>query len=484
MRFRSKMNMKHLRPAVLACTSFLTIAVLLFSACAGMSDSSAEAISGSVLATIERLASPDFDGRLTGSRGNQAAAEFLATELQKAGFRPMPDADSFLLPYSQRILEQSAVPSLTLKPGDGQVSAVDEFSPQRDFQILIRPGVSISGTISVPVVQLSDVPQSSEDWQNIRGKAVIIGAELFATLMNRSSMAPARLFSPESGPAAILLANPEGMDRMMRGVFLKAGEYGAAGPFLIQLTWNSARTILRAVEDNPELELEISAGYSVKQATVMNVAGVLPGDDRIPPMVLSAHMDGQGRVSPELYLPGAVDNGSGVAAVLEAASMISRERGETGGRSSRSRDGRAPVVVVFFNGEEQGLYGSRAFEKRYARLLEGGLLLNVDMVGHSADNPIWIITGGAEADVQGTLLTYAEKYGGGELKFELHTGGGSDHASFAETMQAFSFIQIQYPSMHGIHDTPENVRPEVVAAVAEILAGVALEYPGLAAEDR
>jgi aminopeptidase YwaD len=89
-------------------------------------------------------------------------------------------------------------------------------------------------------------------------------------------------------------------------------------------------------------------------------------------LVLGAHIDHLGAGEDGRYFPGANDNASGVAVVLEVARALKRRSGEL----------RRPIVVVFFGAEEVGLIGSRRF------LGEGPVdnsqivaMVNVDMIG-------------------------------------------------------------------------------------------------------
>lgn len=94
-----------------------------------------------------------------------------------------------------------------------------------------------------------------------------------------------------------------------------------------------------------------------REATSPNVVGRIEGSDprlRGESVVLSAHLDHLGIGAPErgdsIY-NGAMDNGSGVAALLEVA----RTLGEGRPRPRRS------VVLLALAAEEEGLLGSRAF---------------------------------------------------------------------------------------------------------------------------
>jgi Zn-dependent M28 family amino/carboxypeptidase len=89
-------------------------------------------------------------------------------------------------------------------------------------------------------------------------------------------------------------------------------------------------------------------------------------------IVLGAHIDHLGETEDGRYFPGANDNASGVAVVLEVARALKR----------RSRELRRPIVIVFFGAEEIGLIGSKRF------VSEGPVdnsqivaMVNVDMIG-------------------------------------------------------------------------------------------------------
>ncbi len=96
-------------------------------------------------------------------------------------------------------------------------------------------------------------------------------------------------------------------------------------------------------------------------------------------LVLGAHYDSiadrtTGWRSASDPAPGANDNGTGVAGLLEIARVLADE--ERGGRLRRG------VVLVFFDAEELGMLGSSLWARQPGGV--GTLMLNLDMVGFSA----------------------------------------------------------------------------------------------------
>ncbi len=89
--------------------------------------------------------------------------------------------------------------------------------------------------------------------------------------------------------------------------------------------------------------------------------------------MLTAHVDSTSNLNPYQTAPGADDNASGAAAVMQAARILSQY------------DFGCTVRYVLFTGEEQGLYGSAAYAgdvKRQGDNVEG--VLNLDMLAYNS----------------------------------------------------------------------------------------------------
>jgi hypothetical protein len=106
----------------------------------------------------------------------------------------------------------------------------------------------------------------------------------------------------------------------------------------------------------PGTKVRLKFSSFTKEVKGYNVVGVKQGGGRN--VILTAHYD-------TVYTDGAIDNGSGVAAVLETARILSGK--ET-----------ATVYVVFFDAEEIGLLGSEAFVA--AHDLCNSVCINVDSI--------------------------------------------------------------------------------------------------------
>lgn len=161
-----------------------------------------------------------------------------------------------------------------------------------------------------------------------------------------------------------------------------------------------------------QLPEEMIQGDRVPTPTrLVNVLAIQPGTERPDEVVIiSAHIDS--RVSDPLDAtsdaPGANDDGSGTAAVIEAARVLSRHRFPT------------TIVYAVLSGEEQGLYGGKLLARHAAA--QGWTVkavLNNDIIGGSRgsdgvvdDATVRVFSQGPRADGDDALRARARREGG------------------------------------------------------------------------
>lgn len=206
------------------------------------------------------------------------------------------------------------------------------------------------------------------------------------------------------------------------------------------------------VERQPVTGAGKTIGKDSLNTNSFNVIGRLPGQSRRE-IVIGAHIDSS---SPEI--PGANDDASGVAAILEAARVLSR-----GSHQSS-------LVFVAFCGEEAGLVGSKAFVEQYP-LANVVLMLQLDMTSDDAPLTLWIDTKASQSprwlvsasiDAFHTLGYRHMDYPTAMQSLNsLIWGAGSDHEPFMEKgIPAIAFVSdITYP-IHTRHDSLEYFKPE------------------------
>ena len=107
---------------------------------------------------------------------------------------------------------------------------------------------------------------------------------------------------------------------------------------------------------------------------VVDVLGIQKGRDPNRVVILGAHIDSRASDAMDFTsdAPGANDDGSGVALVLEAARLLSKRRFD------------ATIVYAIFSGEEQGLWGGTLLaETAKERGWRVEAMLNNDIVGNA-----------------------------------------------------------------------------------------------------
>jgi Peptidase family M28 len=229
-----------------------------------------------------------------------------------------------------------------------------------------------------------------------------------------------------------------------------------------------------------------------------NIVAVLPGTiDKDRYVIISGHYDSialrrqanqpvraddAGPTNPsdaDPLAPGVADDGSGTAATMELARVMSQYQFDKS------------IIFVTFAAEEIGLNGSRAFAakaKEDKMQIEG--VLNNDIIGsdisgngRSANNHLHVFSEGPEDSSCRSLARYTKEIGerympsmSVDLVFRHDRfGRGGDHSSFVA--QGFAAIRLTTPSenfanQHTATDTFANASVPYTTRVAKINAAV------------
>ncbi len=214
-----------------------------------------------------------------------------------------------------------------------------------------------------------------------------------------------------------------------------------------------------------------------------NVGGMLQGRGSLAGrwFLVCAHYDHLGRKDPdstglpgpEGYYPGANDNASGVAVLMEIATRLAATRDSCADCRS--------VMVVSFDGEEVGLQGSRYMAEHMPAPLDSlDAVINLDTVGQMPQGKLYV-SGVGTTPVFADLAVAAGRQG---PELSLAPGGwsGSDHMTFAERRIPVLFLfGGPYPQYNRPADTAGSLSAEALSAVAGYavrLAGAVRSCPG------
>ena len=276
----------------------------------------------------------DFGGRLTGSPANRGALEQLARELRALGYEP--EFDVFRFPGWERGADRVEVLAPFARPL--RVAALSYTQPHPAFE---ADAVDLGGF------------EPSRPLGDLAGKVGVLSPG--TALATREFVA----LAVERGLKALLLVNREGGGQLLA----RTGSFvGEPLPLPVySITQEEGMWLQRRLARGGTVRLRIETASRCVAMESANLVLRLPGRSA-ERVVLGAHFDswdlGQG----------AMDNGLGVAQVFAIAHAL------------RGRELARTVEFVWFNGEEQGLWGSR---HAAARLGDAPVvaMVNLDMVG-------------------------------------------------------------------------------------------------------
>ena len=453
-------------------------------AAAGLEEAVRSITAADAYAVVERLAAPEFAGRLTGTPGYAAAAVWAAAALRDAGLTPPPSLPDYLQPFEVTLGGVESASLLLLPVAEAEKPRELELS--KDFVPFLFSG---SGAVTAEVVFVGygiSAPELGRDdyaGLDVAGKVVMTvrgapkdGRDWRAHDSHRRRTANARAH----GAAGYLfaesaVANPNGVpiaDLPMAAIGQAIADelLSARGLEVAELTKVLEQGGVASFATGRRVELVVRA-RPARRAEGHNVVAMVSGRDPALAgeyLVVGAHLDHCGDWP--VLLPGADDNASGSAAVLEIA------------RAVAVVEPRPPRTMVFvlFGGEEMGLLGSQHFVRSPpAGLTRCVAMLNLDMVG--AGNGVWV-AGGENFPALCTALgaardRFAPGFGVSCGRVDLTAEQRADHGPFLGAgVPAVSLFGSggQHRGYHTGDDGLWWITPRTIEAAARTAFGAAL----------
>src|SRR3954447_5849516 len=338
---------------------------------------------------VEYLASDALEGRDVGSAGYEKAAEYVATQIERAGLRPGAGQNYFQPVQFTRISLDPTKSSIALVRNGEATTVAIPAEAQLGYgadsaKSIEAPMVFASYGLSIPEANYDDLKEVS-----VKGAVVVFlssGPEnINGNLRSHYSSTKERWSALRKAGAVgtISIPNPREMEIPWTRQSAAWGKphVSFADPVLnpapglqFAASWNpeeadklfagsghSFREILTAAEQHRPLPhfklavtLRVATSVSAEPANSKNVVGVRPGDDtklRDQYVVISAHLDHLGTGKPvngDSVYNGAMDDASGVASLIEIAKQV--------GRSTQAIS--RSILFVAVTGEEKGELGS------------------------------------------------------------------------------------------------------------------------------
>lgn len=498
------------RPSPLRFEAFATIPLLLLLllrlslASAAAPATVAHADPHRYLEDVKALTVPSMEGRGDGTKGLTRASHLIERRFKSLGLEPAGINSTYLQPFS-------LVTGAQLKgKNEFVVIAGDERHQLKVKQDFVPFSFSSSGTVQGPLV-FAGYGVTAEEFQyddyagiDVKDKIVLVlryEPSSFADksgnhgLTRHSQLVTKAINARNHGAKAIIFVNGKIGDGE-EDILTRFGS--VSGPENIGIvfeqvknpvadTWlkasgKSISDLQKQINSSSkpssfELSGKMSASLTVSiktnRATVNNVLAYLPGktDEYV---IIGAHYDHLGRgnfdsLSPSQVgqiHPGADDNASGTAGVLELARILAPFKGQL----------RRGILFESFAGEELGLLGSAAWVKEPTRPLDKAVaMLNMDMIGRIKDQKVYI--GGVGT---GSTLKAAVEQGQTDSGFKIeYSAGGyaaSDHTSFiAKKIPVLFFFSGLHSDYHKPSDTWEKINPDSAAKLVDVVGATAKE---------
>lgn len=377
---------------------------------------------------VSTLSSAEYGGRGYVDDGNTLAAGFIREQFKEIGLKPL--GKKYFQPFKVHVNTfpsrmELYVDNLKLEPG-------------KDF--LIDPAsCAIEGVFDVYLIRKQDLlVKDSLDkvLKNCKGKIVVIDETGFAS-ENKDELKRAN---------DLIQLIRHGLEIKNAGTIVLTSDklsWGIAG----QQSSKPSFTVSGNTKINRYSTIKLVIDARLVEYETNNVIGYISGKSSDSLYLLLAHYDHLGKMGSHIYFPGANDNASGVAMLLNLA------------RYFKSKPLKFPVVFIATTAEEMGIIGSRYFiDHPLIDLKKIKFLINFDLAG-TGEEGIKVVNGTVHRNTFQQLESLNKQ--GNYLKSVEARGPAcnSDHCMFhnigVPCFYIYTLGGIQ--AYHDIYDRPETL---------------------------
>ncbi|HLP55251.1 MAG TPA: M28 family peptidase [Fluviicola sp.] len=406
---------------------------------------------------LEVLASDQYEGRETGKRGQQLAAQYIQQSFKEDGCSYVPG----MMEFQQYFEVIETTPGGTVTFGQKALAFKTDF-----VYMSAKRKVDLS---QLPVYTLATTPaEPSADFALIHPlKGMDIRAELDEIRKNQSKNTKAIILVTTNYKDLYEYLEHNVITKTMRlkdaaakeevPVILVRAE-ALAGTMSKRYAYLLGKGKEKKAKKGKQLALlTVSLNTEEQVLKTSNVLAYIPGSDPIlakEVVVLTAHYDHIGIDEKGVVYNGADDDGTGTVALLEIAEAF----------MAAKRDGNAPrrsIVIMTVSGEEKGLLGSSYYVNHPIVPLEKTIAdLNIDMIGrndiaHEKESDYVYIIGSnmLSTDLHNTNEKANERYT--QLNLDYKFNSKDDPNQFYYRSDHYNFAKNNIPSIFyfsGIHE--------------------------------
>lgn len=448
-----------------------------------------------ILQNIEELSNERLNGRQAGTIGGEQAAHFVANSYTVMGLLPVIPASnepSSLqwfqdVPLLGRHILAPTLVNIASSQNLGQRLSGSLHIGKDYLPILDSPAVNLTTPIVFVGYGISDPARGVDAYRdlNVRNRTVLFlrgkpsSYPRWITLKEKVQTAQekgAAAFLTVTGPLLSRYEKRKGLGQIPLAMYSsKPDDRPLPGAWINGETLNrqlstiheSLERLQEQANSNPgqvsrPLPLVTHLDWATQEETgaMRNVIGMIPGYDptlRDDSILIGAHRDHFGAQA-GLVFPGADDNASGTAVMLEVAKHFTKE-------------GKAPkrsILFVSFDGEERGLLGSKFYVKNPAHPLNQTVtMINLDHVGVGNGALTVGVTHSDKLIAQeaANLVHLQEK-----IKIYGYFPGGDHVPFYKRNVPTITIVSAGvHPHFHQSSDTSKEIDPNIVSTATKFV---------------
>lgn len=385
---------------------------------------------------INTMSSPIFKGRGYAENGDKIASAYIAEEFKNTDLIPINNGSYF---QEFKISANTFPDRVSLMLNNTLLTTGVDY-------LVDAASAGVSGTFKVISVKRADLNTP----EKLKG---LVSRAKNAFILLDNSMPETGTVQDKEKITLNITALLEDKELDFKGLVILGNE---------KLTWTTSghqypRPVLQVnssrfaqklgVKKVNTITVEIDQHF-FPEYTTRNVVGMIKGSSASDSViVITAHYDHLGLMGKDVHFPGANDNASGVAMLLNLAKYYSIQKPVYN------------IVFICFSGEEIGLMGSRAFVQNPLVALDKiKFLINFDIAG-TGDAGIKIVNGSVFKSQFDMLVSLNDRY---RLLPKVDIRGeacNSDHCPFYVNGVSSFFIYTQggISAYHDIYDRADTL---------------------------
>lgn len=438
-----------------------------------------------LIKTVEFLSSKELAGRLPGHSGYDKAAKFMADQFSKLKLLPGGDngfIQKLKVEYNNIFFEDN----FTIIKDGKEV----KYVLGKDY---VYRGFTGSGNITASTAfcgyGLSQPELGYDDYAGIdvKGKVVLVFKynpkwDVDGKVFNSGNPREKAIVAAKHGAIGILFVsfpNDEEPQKPIGSVIHGEGEQMVNFPelhidlpvadVLFDGSGHSLNELQTKIDNSKspfsiqlphQVKVNVRTDY-VKEQEVANVVGLLEGSDtnlKNEWIIIGAHLDHVGQQAGKIYFPGANDNASGSAAVLQIARAF----------SSIPEKSKRSIAFLLFASEEQGLNGAQYFADNLPFDVKNvKTMFNLDCIGYGDSIQIG---GGESAKELWNVANEIDSKNNNLLVSRTWKGGGADAEPFYQKgIPTLYFVTTNsYKHLHMLSDKPETLNQDLFEAITRL----------------